>query len=289
MDRIADFRRVFAQVVMARADCRDPAIHEAFARVPRHEFVGPGPWYFTEQGGPAESDDPAILYQDVGMALARDRGIPTGLPSLHARCIAACAVRAGERVIHIGAGSGYYTAILAELVGEAGQVVAFEIDEDLAARARQNLRTWPWARVESMSAVAIEGPEADVIYACAGVEELPQGWLKALRSGGRLLFPLVPNGEEGAMLLVRDIGSPALFSAEFICPARFVPCIGAQDEEARDRLARAFRLKNHESVRSLGVHPAEPGDSPWFSGSGFWLSTMPAEPDALHARGPARG
>ena len=124
MDRIADFRRVFAHVVAARADRRDPAIREAFARVPRHELVGPGPWYFTERGGPAESDDPAILYPDVAMGLARDRGIPTGLPSLHARRIAACAVSAGERVSHIGSGSGYCTAVLAELVGEAGQVVA---------------------------------------------------------------------------------------------------------------------------------------------------------------------
>ena len=271
VDRLADFRRVFADVVAARADCRNGAVRDAFARVPRHEFLGPGPWSFTERGEAASSDDPALAYQDVALGLAR--GIPTGLPSLHARCIDACAVRVGERVIHVGAGSGYYTAILAELVGERGPVMAFEVDADLGRRARMNLSAWPWVRVETSSGVTFENASADVVYVSAGVEELPLGWLHALEPRGRLLFPLVPAGEEGAMVLVRSIGSSTIFSAKFVCRARFLPCVGTQDDQVRSRLSDAFRRSDVDSIRSLRIEPEAPDETSWFAGRGWWLST----------------
>ena len=78
MDRLADFRNVFAQIVMARAGSADPRLLRAFAVVPRHEFIGPSPWQFTEHGLPAVSDDAALLYQDVVMGLAPARGLTTG-------------------------------------------------------------------------------------------------------------------------------------------------------------------------------------------------------------------
>ena len=127
MDRLAEFRRVFAQVVMARSGSRDLRLLRAFSEVPRHEFIGASPWYFQEDGPPVISEDPALLYQDVAIGLVPERRIPTGLPSLHARCMAACELSAGQKVVQVGAGSGYYSAVLAELVGESGSVVAFEI------------------------------------------------------------------------------------------------------------------------------------------------------------------
>ena len=255
MDRITDFRHVFAQVVVARASCRDPSIREAFARVPRHEFFAPGPWYFNEHWDATPSDDPALVYQDVGMGLAPELGIPTGLPSLHARCLAACAPRVGDRVVHIGAGSGYYTAILAELVGEAGRVNAFEIDADLAAKARENLRRWPWAHVEPASGAHATLGDADLIYVNAGVQQPPLAWLDALRPRGRLVFPLTPGEGEGGMLLVRHVGSTQVFSAEFLCRARFIRCVGTEDEETGRRLAEAFASGNHCTPRHrTGAH-----------------------------------
>jgi protein-L-isoaspartate(D-aspartate) O-methyltransferase len=274
MDRITDFRHVFAQVVVARASCRDPSIREAFARVPRHEFLAPGPWYFNEHWDATPSDDPALVYQDVGMGLAPELGIPTGLPSLHARCLAACAPRVGDRVVHIGAGWGYYTAILAEVVGEAGRVNAFEIDADLAAKARENLRRWPWAHVEPASGAHATLGDADLIYVNAGVQQPPLAWLDALRPRGRLVFPLTPGEGEGGMLLVRHVGSTRVFSAEFLCRARFIRCVGTEDEETGRRLAEAFASGNHGSVRSLRLlHAETPDGSAWVSGRGWWLST----------------
>ena len=62
-------------------------------------------------------DDPAFLYQDTLVALDADRGINIGEPTLHARCLDALALREGETVLHVGAGAGYYTALLAHLSG----------------------------------------------------------------------------------------------------------------------------------------------------------------------------
>jgi protein-L-isoaspartate(D-aspartate) O-methyltransferase len=278
MDRIADFRQVFAQIVVTRAGGCDPSIREAFARVPRHEFVGPGPWQLTEHGDVTPSDDPALVYQDIGMGLAPERGIPTGLPSLHARCLAACAPKPGDHVVHIGAGTGYYTAILAEMVGADGRVNAFELDAPLAARASDHLSRWPWAHVELSSGARSTLGEVDLIYVSAGVQQPPRTWLDALRAGGRLLFPLTPGGEEGGMLLVSYVGSRQIFSAEFICRARFFPCIGTQDEEISACIAKAFASGGHELVRSLRLDPEQPDDSAWVSGRGWWLSTNAAEP-----------
>jgi SAM-dependent methyltransferase len=97
------------------------------------------------------------------MGLAPERGITTGLPSLHARSMAACELKPGESVIQVGAGSGYFSAILAELVGESGSVVAFEIDNSLAKAAERNLKRWKQVRIEATSGVSGISGSADVV------------------------------------------------------------------------------------------------------------------------------
>jgi protein-L-isoaspartate(D-aspartate) O-methyltransferase len=289
MDRLEDFRRVFADVVFTRGGCNDSRIRDAFARVPRHAFVGPGPYQLTEQGDVTSSSDPAILYQDIGLALVAELGIPTGLPSFHARCLQGCAPRPGERVVHVGAGSGYFTAILAELVGSTGEVVAFELLPELAERARDNLVPWPWARVEPRSGVGEAFAEADVIYVSAGVEAPPLAWLQALCPSGRLLFPLAPRypwpphelsdrsaratsaSGGGGVLLVTRRGAEPRYAAEFLCWAQAIPCIGAEDAAARSRLTAAFASGTYADVRSFRLG-TDVDDSAWFVGTGWWLS-----------------
>jgi protein-L-isoaspartate(D-aspartate) O-methyltransferase len=270
-DRLSDFRAVFAEAIVARGACRDPRIKVAFARVPRHEFVEPGPWRFAEDGPFTASADPALIYQDLALALAFERGIPTGLPSLHARCLDACEPRVGESVIQIGAGAGYFTAILAELVGPTGTVRAFEIDAALATAAERNLSPWPQVTVEAWSGTGAEGP-VDLIYVCAGVQQIPSTWLRALRPDGRLMVPLTPGETEGGMLRVRRIAGDR-YDAHFVTAARFVPCIGATDADAAKRLRAAFATGDAASVRSLRVAPESPDSSSWFAGDGWWLSS----------------
>jgi protein-L-isoaspartate(D-aspartate) O-methyltransferase len=271
--RLADFRAVFAQIVVARAGCpHNAAVMRAFAAVPRHVFLGPGRWPIAEDGSLTVSDDPAAAYQDIGIGLAP--GIPTGLPSLHASLLDAVQVNRGERVLQVGAGTGYFTAILAELVGPSGRICAFEIDEVLAERAQRNLAAWPWAGVEARSGVSETGSQFDAIYVNAGVQQIPRAWLDALAPGGRLLFPLVAANGAGAVFIVSRRGDR--FAARFVSRARFVACIGAEDTDAVARLDRAFTTAACEAVRSLRVAPEPPDDTAWFAGSDWWLSTRAA-------------
>src|SRR5262249_51017769 len=152
---------------------------------------GPGPWrVFTADGYvDTPSDDPAFVYQDTAIGLLRDKPINNGEPSLHARAIAALELKPGERLLHVGAGSGYYTAILAALVGESGHVEAREMEAELAARAADNLR-----QIRNVSVVARSGsepplPASDAIYVNAGASGPVLAWLDALKPGGRLIFP----------------------------------------------------------------------------------------------------
>lgn len=274
MDRLSDFRAVLADVVNARGGSRDQRIRAAFAKVPRHEFLDPGPWLLAEEGPPTESDDPAIVYQDVGLGIANGVALPTGLPSLHARCLDACQPAAGEHVIHIGAGRGYFTAIIAELVTPTGAVHGFEIEPSLASMAQRSLARWPNVRVESRSGAGDHEP-VDLIYVSAGVQQVPLAWLRALREGGRLLLPLVPGDAYGGALLVTRAGPT--FPARFVAPCRFVPCIGATDGDAVAALSAAFDGDEGRSVRSLRLTERDPpDDSCWFAGDGWWLSRAEA-------------
>ena len=76
------------------------------------------------------------------------RHLNNGEPGFLAFLIDALELKAGERVAHIGCGTGYYSAILAEVVGKKGRVIAVEIDQKLAARAKRNLS--PWRQVSVM-------------------------------------------------------------------------------------------------------------------------------------------
>ncbi len=281
--RSARLRGFFARYATTKGGAQDPRVEQAFAAVPREPFAGPAPWSIHVPGNgylETPDDDPAYLYQDVLVALDPTRGINIGEPSLHARCLDALAPGPGETILHVGAGAGYYSAILAHLVGAQGRVLAYEIDPDLAARARRNLSDWPWAEVRARSGIAAGLPEVDGIYVSAGLTQPAPSWLDALRPGGRLLFPLQPLGGFGGMLLVRrpgKSGHATAWPARFICTAGFIGCIGPQDEETGRRLREAFTAGGWRAVRALRLDDA-PDETCWVAGDGWWLST--AEPPA---------
>ena len=85
--------------------------------MPRERFLGPGPWRLLARDGGVLLQDPtpADAYHDALFALDPAQGVNNGSPSLHALMLHALDVRPGARVVHVGAGSGYYTALLAEL------------------------------------------------------------------------------------------------------------------------------------------------------------------------------
>ena len=283
-DRSAKLRAFFARYVAERGGARDPRIERAFAAVPRESFAGPGPWSVFPAGpwsiwppGPSyvqtPDDDPAFLYQDVLIALDAARGINIGEPSLHAHCLDALAVRKGDAVLHVGAGSGYYTAILAHLVGPAGRVHAFEIDPGLAERAGRNLAGLPWVEVQARSGIADDLPKVNAVYVNAGITEPSRAWLDVLRPGGRLLFPLQAEHSLGGMLLVeKPRAGGTAWPARFVARASFIACQGRQDEETGRGLLAAFARGDWQAVRSLRL-VGEPGAACWAQGEGWWLST----------------
>ena len=225
-DSVAHLRAFYARFVASKGSARDPRIERAFAAVPREPFAGPGPWSVLALGlwgrpvgesyVQTSNEDTAFLYQDTLIALDATRGINIGEPSFHARCFDQLAPQDGETVLHVGAGSGYYTALLAHLVGPSGRVHAYEIDPGLAERAERNLSELPQVELHARSGIGDGLPEVDCIYVNAGITQPSWAWLDALRVGGRLMFPLQPVSGLGGMLLVTR---PAMGTA---WPARFV-------------------------------------------------------------------
>ncbi|SFM20664.1 protein-L-isoaspartate O-methyltransferase family protein [Methylobacterium pseudosasicola] len=279
--RSAKLRSFYASLV-ATPNAADPCIEAAFVAVPREPFAGPGPWsilashvWRSQDRGPlyvtTPDDDTAFLYQDVLIAIDAARGINIGQPSLHALCLDALAPQPGETVIQVGTGSGYYTALLAHLVGPDGQVHGREIDPGLAERTAHNLVPWPWARVEARSGAAEGLPTADAIYVNAGAPRPARAWLDALRPEGRLLFPLQPEKGRGGMLLIRRGAGASAWPARFVSPSIFIPLQGLA-EDGSGGLAKAFAQGQLAAVRAIRFD-GPPDASCWYDGGDWWLST----------------
>jgi protein-L-isoaspartate(D-aspartate) O-methyltransferase len=279
VDRLEAHRHFYADLVTTSAGAaKNERLKDAFASTPRERFVGAGPWKVFAGGNYVETptDDPAFLYQDVVVALAPERRINNGQPVLHAINLAALNVTLGEAVVHIGAGTGYYTAVLARLTGATGTVVAYEVEHDLAQSAIQNLSDFSNVTVQQRSGSEAPLPVCDAIYVNAAATAPLNVWLDALQLNGRLLFPLTPAdgpggipGAGGMLLVARN--DTDRFDARFVCPTMFVSCVGARDEETAQKLSVAFKRGDFRNVRSLWRN-SQPDDTCWCAGDGWWLS-----------------
>ena len=132
---LEEYRRFYAEEIAAVAGLRSPALINAFATVAREHFLGPGPWKLGSLDfgiNPAPryvftSDaDPRRIYHNVLVSIDESRHLNNGQPSALAAWLDALDIQEGEDVVHIGAGVGYYSAIIAELVGSRGQVAALK-------------------------------------------------------------------------------------------------------------------------------------------------------------------
>lgn len=226
---IEEIRGFYARVMAAASKSSDPRIERAFETVPREAFLPPGPWRLVINGLPVEtpSADPTYLYQNVLVTLDAAKTINNGEPSLHAAWIGAVAPQGGEAVTQIGAGTGYYTAILAMLVLPDGSVTAFEIEDHLADSARRNLAPFEGVTVIHGDATTTPLPPSDVIYVNAAIAAPPLGWLAALKPGGRMIFPWRPSEEIALTLLVRADHDG--FGVQPLMRSWFIPCVGASE------------------------------------------------------------
>jgi protein-L-isoaspartate(D-aspartate) O-methyltransferase len=243
-------RRFYAEEIKAIANLRTPSLVEALAHVPRENFLPAGPWLIRSPidygGGPQQTADadPRHVYHNVAIAIDPERQLFNGAPSLVGMCIDSLALVAGARVLHVGGGTGYYSALIAQTVGKSGSVVVFEIDESLARTARRNLQDTPWVEVCQGNGTDVPGESFDAILVNAGVTHPHERWLDALKPGGRLLIPLTftmpamgPIGKGVMVLINRDTEA---WNARVVTMTAIYSALDLRDDRMNDRLREAF-------------------------------------------------
>lgn len=279
--RLEAARQLFARLVAAGAGRGELAerIESAFAFVPREHFLGRGPWTVSRFSGTSATfvetpnADPILVYQNVLFALDREKGINNGEPWLHGEMIAALDPDRGDTVLHVGCGTGYYTAIIAHLVGPGGRVIGYEIEPSLAERAAMCLEPWDHVSVAPGTGVGARLPHANAIYVSAGATRPEAAWLDALSNGGRLVFPLAAGGGSfGVTMRVERVG--ARFKVGLVGRSAFISCVGASETDEGQRVGAALASGVLWSARQLFRHTV-PDESAVLVGDDWWLSSTP--------------
>ena len=282
-------RRFFAEEVEAVAKLRSASLVDALATVPRERYLPSGPWTvladadFALGGGKTRvtaDADPARVYHNITVAIDPARQLFNGQPSTLGGWIDMLDLAPGQRVLHLGCGLGYYTALMAHCVGETGRVIAIEADPALAEVARANLSTTPWVEVRAADGRDV-GPETfDAIVINAGVTHPLPSWLDALAPGGRMILPLtaaIPamgNISKGPVVLVTH-ETGGVFSARIAGFVAIYSAVGIRDDGLNARLGQAMAagMQKIGSLTRLRRDAHEPAETCWLHDDTFCLSS----------------
>ena len=280
-----DIRQRYAEEIRINANVTSAALLRAFASVPREEFVGSGPWKVLSrvpgmmQPQVADATDPAELYHDVAILLDPSRSLTNGNPGTLAPWLDALNLSMGKSVFHLGCGTGYYTAIMAEMVGREGRVTAVEVDPALATQARANLARYPNVEVVEGDGGLLDTGVRDAILINAGVTHPTENWLDNLQPVGTLVLPLtvefgMPHVGKGMVLQVSKL--QAGYAAHFLpIPVMIFSCSSVRDSEFGSLLSQPFMSGSFSSVKSLRRDPHTPEPGCWLHTPTFCLSTRP--------------
>jgi protein-L-isoaspartate(D-aspartate) O-methyltransferase len=190
---------------------RDERLLAAMSRVPRHEFVSQQNW------NEAYSDHPVPIAEKQ----------TTSQPYMIAAMVQAAQIKAEDRVLEIGAGSGYQTAVLAEM---ASQVFAVERYASLAEAAQKTLDRLGYRNAKIVTGDGSLGlPEAapfDAIIVSAAAPRIPQALIDQLAICGRLLIPVGEADQQVLQLVQRNADGTTTVRTLEGC--RFVPLVGEQ-------------------------------------------------------------
>jgi protein-L-isoaspartate(D-aspartate) O-methyltransferase len=193
-------------------------VQEAFALVPRHVFVP------EVRASEAYRDEAFVIK-------CGPDGLPvssSSQPAMMAIMLDQLDLRPGHRVLEIGTGSGYNSAVMAEIVGADGQVVSIDIDPDLVTRASSSLVAAGYDEVTVLCADGGYGDPADApfdrIIVTAGAWDIAPAWLDQLGPGGRLVLPLSVRGIQLSVALER-VGDDWVSTSAWRCG--FVRMLGA--------------------------------------------------------------
>ena len=212
MSDFATLRERMVDRQIAARGLDDPALLAAFRAVPREDFIG---------GDYADS-----AYQDSPLPI--ESGQTISQPYIVALTIHAAGIKAGDKVLEVGAGSGYAAAVIGQI---AKEVIAIERHHELVELAQQRMRRLGYGNIRIVEGDGTLGwPEEapfDAIVAAASGSHVPKSWIAQLKPGGRIVIPI--GGPHEAQTLVKvtkqDDGS---LKQEDLGGVRFVPLIGEE-------------------------------------------------------------
>jgi protein-L-isoaspartate(D-aspartate) O-methyltransferase len=242
----------------------DPAVAAAFQSVLRHQFL-PGrrlAYVYDDTAIPTKTDE-------HGLALSS-----SSQPAIMALMLQQLALRPGQRVLEIGAGTGYNAALMSRLVVPGGEVYTLDIDEEVCAQARANLGA---AGVEDVRVVDADGaggwPEAapfDRVIVTASVADLAPAWVEQLIDGGRLVLPLALAGP--SHLCVAFVKRGRALVSESLSSCGFLPLRGEM----------AFDMQQAEPAATLSL----PGRPTWIFKTWLALTSPGFVQHRLHPETP---
>jgi len=215
-DPFVNQRIAMVELQLRSRGIRDERVLRAMERVPRHEFI------------------PESLRVDAyaDMPLPIGSGQTISQPYIVAAMLEALQARESDRVLEIGTGSGYMTALLGEL---ASQVFSIERHAELAERAREILSLLGHRNIQVIVGDGSQGypPAApyDRIIASAAAPIIPPALIEQLADGGRMVIPIGPPHAQ-QLQLVRKFGGDVGVTP--LDPCRFVPMIGESAYRAQD-------------------------------------------------------
>ena len=188
----------------------NPALLAAFRDVPREEFVSPE---YAEHA-----------YQDSPLPI--ESGQTISQPYIVALTIEAAGIKAGDKVLEVGAGSGYAAAVIGRI---AGRVVAVERHHRLVELAEERMQRLGFDNVRIVEGDGTLGwPEEapfDAIVAAASGSHVPKSWLEQLKPGGRIVMPIGDPGSSQSLIKVTKREDGSLEQVD-LGGVRFVPLVG---------------------------------------------------------------
>jgi protein-L-isoaspartate(D-aspartate) O-methyltransferase len=276
MSILEDARRRFAEELRQTAGITSDRLITAFATVPREQFLGPGPWTFRGEGSLApqvtDDADPRHVYQNASIAVDPGRDLYNGQPGTVATWIESLAIQPGERVLHIGCATGYYSAIIAALTGPAGTVTAIDVDPALVSAAQLALAAWPWATARQGDGRTGLPSDVDVVLVHAGATHVLDEWLDAVADGGRLLVPLTctmpgmpASLSKGVILTAMRQGDR--WTARIGSMVMIYALVGARDDAMNTQLGKALMGGRWKAVTRLRRDPHAPDATCWLHGA----------------------
>jgi len=280
--------------VRERGGAVDALVADALRTVPRHIFLPDLP--------------PDAAYKDEAIVTKwDDHGMPSSSssqPTIMAIMLDQLGAARGQRVLEIGAGTGFNAALLAHIVGPKGRVVSIDLDPEIVGRAEENLSAAGAARVTVLSADGALGDSGrgpyDRIIATVGVWDLAPAWHEQLARGGRLVVPIDLRGVQRSVCFER---AGEHWTSRSARACGFMRMRGAfagpdrhfvLDKETHLTLAlpEAREIDTAAVLEALGTPEQEvrtgvsPSNEELYDGFGLWLAIREPRWFAIGSQGP---